>query len=151
MTQPISQVLDVARQPRQSHSLKADRTLHRVTFNPSSASHGETLYINVPKLSANTVLVPESFGLLATLKIDIVDSTKTDANRCVINNLARNLVVRKKVMYGGETIEDTNRVDLYKTYHDLFKTKSERDNLLREGVGSEVTRKIRAACWKQVF
>ena len=145
MNQPISQVLDVSRQPRQSHSLKADRTLHRVTFNPSSASPGETLYISVPKLSANTVLVPGSFGLLATLKIDVVSSSSTDANRYVINNLARNLVVRKKVMYGGETIEDTNRIDLYKTYSDLFKTVSERDNMLREGVSSETYRKIRAA------
>ena len=48
-------------------------------------------------------------------------------------------------MYGGETIEDTNRVDLYKTYTDLFKTVSERDNMLREGVSSEVIGKLRAA------
>ena len=143
MTQPISQVLDVSRQPRQSHSLKADRTLHRVTFNPSSASPGETLYISVPKLSANTVLVPGSFGLLATLKIDVVLSSAADATRSVINNLARNLIIRKKIMYAGETIEDTNRVDLYKTYTDLFKTVSERDNMLREGVSSDAVRKTR--------
>jgi hypothetical protein len=67
MTQSISEKLDVNRAYKQPFGLKAEKTTHRVTFNPSTANPGETLYINVPKLSNNVVVVPGSFGLLFTL------------------------------------------------------------------------------------
>ena len=41
-------------------------------------------------------------------------------NNTLVNNLGRNLVSRQRVLFGGEIIEDINRFDLFKTYHDLF-------------------------------
>jgi hypothetical protein len=77
------------------------------------------------------------------LNLAVVDSDNSDANRLVVNNLGRNLVVRKRVVYGGETLSDSNRFDLFQTYSDLFLLKRERDSMLREGVSSENIRKIR--------
>ena len=43
MSQSISEILDVSRESRTPFALKAEKTLHRVTFNPSSASPGEDI------------------------------------------------------------------------------------------------------------
>jgi hypothetical protein len=144
MSQSIPDKLDVNRTYKSALGLKAEKTVHRVTFNPSTANPGETLYVNVPRLSQNVVMVPGSFGLLFDLSLAAVsDADKADTGRLVVNNLGRNLVVRKRVAYGGETLSDTNRFDLFQTYSDLFTTKIERDNMLREGVSSKIIRQIR--------
>ena len=85
----ISEKLDPNREPKRTNGLKAEQTLHRVTFNPSSASSGETLYISVPNLSANTLLVPGTLALRFNLA---VDQPTGDANRYLVNNVGRNLV-----------------------------------------------------------
>ena len=138
--QPISEVLDVNREPKKPFALKAERTLHRVTFNPSSANPGETLYVHLPKLSDNRVYVPGSVGLTFNLAL-----TMGHANNTLVNNISRNLVSRMKVLYGGEILQDTNRMDLYQTYHDLFLLKKDRENMLREGVSPLSIRKHRTA------
>ena len=47
-----------------SNALKAERIVHRVTFNPKKAKPGETLRIPVPKLDNGVVLIPGSLGLI---------------------------------------------------------------------------------------
>lgn len=142
MNEPtISDILDVRREYRKSFSLKAERTHHRVTFNPSSAQPGETLYIHLPKLSENIVLIPGSVGLLFDLTLK--DGSTSDANKTVVNNLGRNLVFRMRTTLGGEIIQDSQRWDLYQTYNDLFLTKEERNDRVREGISSEEVRKHR--------
>ncbi|KXJ07079.1 hypothetical protein AC249_AIPGENE2238 [Exaiptasia diaphana] len=126
-------------------AIKAERTLHRVTFNPSSASPGETLYVHLPKLSDNMVYVPGSVGLVFNLTLAM-----GQANNTLVNNIGRILVSRRKVLYGGEILEDTNRIDLYSTYHDLFLKKQERENMLREGISSANMRKLRTAAGDKV-
>ena len=43
-------------------AMKAPRSVKRITFNPSEANPGETLYVHVPKLNKNEVLVPGYVG-----------------------------------------------------------------------------------------
>ena len=49
--------------------LKANSTLHRITLTPSNANPGETLYIEIPKLTDNMVIVPGSVFLVFNLAI----------------------------------------------------------------------------------
>ena len=56
MSKTIPERIDPNRMTKQPFGLKAETTLHRTTFTPSSASPGETLYINIPKLSENKVV-----------------------------------------------------------------------------------------------
>jgi len=132
----VAEFLDVNREGRKTFALKAERTLHRITFNPSSANPGETLYVHLPKLSENMVFVPNSVGLTFDITLEAVASASADVNRRIVNNISRNLVSRMKVLYGGEILQDTNRMDLFATYKDLFLSKQERENMLREGVSS---------------
>ena len=57
MSKTISEKIDPNRIPKQPFGLKAESTLQRTTFTPSSANPGETLYVSIPKLSGNNVLL----------------------------------------------------------------------------------------------
>ena len=77
-------------------AMKAERTLHRTTFTPSSAKPGETIYIDVPRLQENMVFVPRSMFL----RFDI-DVAKGDADNHLVQTVTRNLVSNMKVIFGG--------------------------------------------------
>ena len=110
MSKSISEKIDPNRMPKQPFGLKAESTWQRITFTPSSANPGETLYISIPKLSGNNVLVPGSVSL--SFDIDVGGH----ANNTLVNNVGRNLVQNFKVVLGGETLQDTKRYDLFMTY-----------------------------------
>ena len=137
MSKTISEKIDPNRMPKQPFGLKAESTLHRTTFTPSSANPGEVLYVNVPKLSGDNVIVPNS----VRLAFDIVIGGHV--NNTLVNNIGRNLVSNFKVELGGETLLDTKRYDLFSTYHDSFLSKDDRTKRLRQGISSENMRKLR--------
>ena len=58
----VSKKLDTNNSVKTPRALKAERTKHRVTFNTTKASPGETLYLSIPRLDENVVLVPGSVG-----------------------------------------------------------------------------------------
>ena len=99
-----SDTLDPRRLPRKTKALKADWTVHRITFNPSSAKSGETLYVTMPKLGEGMVFVPYSTFLRFNLTIEM-----GQANSTVVQNVGRNLVQNFKVIFGGKTIADVER------------------------------------------
>ena len=131
--QTISEKRNPNMSTSKSFGLKAESTLHRITLNPSSANPGETLYLYIPKLSENKVIVQRSVSLRFDLNV------QGHAKNTVVNNVARNLVSQFKVKFASETLQDTTRYDLIKTYEDLF---TYRDNKPRQGISSE-NRKLR--------
>ena len=130
----ISSKIDPSILPKQTGGLKAERTFHRVTFTPSSANPGETLYVSVPTLSENLLLVPNTLAL----RFDLAIQPKTADKRHCVNNIGRNIVNRMKVKFAGECLLDLNRYDLYHTYNDLFMWPKERDALVEQGIGSRL-------------
>ena len=86
MQNTISENLNPNISKRKSSGLKAESTLHRITLNPSSANPGETLYLYIPKLSENKVIVPRGVSLRFDLNV------QGHANNTVVNNVARGLV-----------------------------------------------------------
>ena len=130
MSESISDVLNPNRLPLEPYGLKAEKTLNRITLNPSSVNPGETLYVNIPKLAEGLVIVPGSVALLFNLNV-------TDqANNTLVNNVGRKLATSLKVKFGGEILQDTQRYDLLKTYNDLFLSKEEREDRLKQGISS---------------
>ena len=49
-------MLNPNRLPREVFGLKAEATLNRITLTPSSVNPGETLYVNIPKLTDDVIL-----------------------------------------------------------------------------------------------
>jgi hypothetical protein len=48
--------------------ITGDRTRHVLTINPNSARLGEEIYVNIPKLKADSDLVPDSMALVFDFK-----------------------------------------------------------------------------------
>ena len=121
------------------NAMKAPRSVKRITFNPSKANPGETLYVHVSKLNKNEVLVPGSLAL----RFDI-DLSGGHANNFLVKNVSRALVSQMTVKFGGATLEETVDYDVYKTFSDLFLPGEKRDNMVPEGIQSEDLCKIRS-------
>ena len=132
-----SEIINPNFEEKITNALKADRTVHRVTFKHNKASPGETLSVPIPKLSDEVVSVPGSLALIFYLTVS------GHANNFLVNNVSRALVNRLKVQFAGEILQDTDGYDLFKLYEDLFLTEKERANRLSEGIQSEDLAKIR--------
>lgn len=130
--------LNPSRQSRTPLGVKADRHHEVITHNPSSVSPGETLYVRIPKLQVNTLLVPGSLKLTFDL------TKEGPANNFFVNNASRNLAARIVDKLGGEILSDLNYSFVYQTYKDLWLTEKQRMNMVLEGIGSKNLRKLRA-------
>ena len=120
-------------------AMKAERTVKRITFECSEANPGETLYVLVPKLIENEVLVPGSLTL--TFNIDLAGG---HANNFLVQNVSRALVDKMAVKFAGTTLQDTVGYDIFKIWEDLFLAQEDQDNMLLEGIQSEDLCKIRS-------
>ena len=118
---------------------KAERTVKRITFNPTEANPGETLYVSVPKLAANDVIVAGSLALVFNINLKV---TGANDNNYLVQNVSRALVDKFVVKFAATTVQDTVSYDIYKILEDLFLSMDERENMLPEGIQSEVLNKI---------
>ena len=119
-------------------AMKAPSAVKRITFDRSEASPGETLYVHVPKLNENEVLVPGSLAL----RFDI-DISGGHANKFLVQNVTQALVSRMVVKFAGTILQDTRGYDILKIHEDLFLSQEQRDNMLLERIQSEDLCKIR--------
>ena len=122
-------------------AMKAERTVKRITFNPSEANPGKTLYVSVPKLAENEVIVAGSLALVFNINLKV---TGAHANNYLVQNVSRALVDKFTVKFAATTVQDTDSYDIYKTFEDLFLSRDERENMLREGIQSDDLNKIRS-------
>ena len=120
-------------------AIKSPRSVKRITFDKSEASPGETLYVHVPKLNEDEVLVPTSLALCFD-----IDLSGGHANNFLVQNVARALVSKMVVRYAGTILQDTDGYDLFKIYEDLFLSQEQRDDMVLEGIQSEDLCKIRS-------
>ena len=102
-----------------SNTLKADRAIHRVTFNPNRASSAEVLRVPVPKHNNRDALVPGPFQ-------PIFDSAVCGhANGYIVNNVSRALVGSLTVKFAEMIAQDNDVYDLYKFFEDLGSDKTQ--------------------------
>ena len=97
------------------------------------------LYVRVPKLNKNEVLVLGSLALVFD-----VDLAGGHANNFLVKNVSRALVDKMVVKYEGTVLQDTVGYDLYKIWEDLFLSQEERNNMYREEIQSEAISKLRS-------
>ena len=116
-------------------TVKGNRKRHVVIFNPNKASAGEELYMDIPKLKMDSCLVPGSFHLLFNFKIS---NTKS----WFLNNMSKMLQKRLVVRLAGETVYDNSGENIYEVYKDLWKTISQRLDMVEYGIAGENHRKL---------
>ena len=122
-------------------AMKAERTVKRATHNPNAANPGSILYVTVPKLHPEEVIVPGTLALLFNLDLKL---TGGHADNYLVQNVSRALISRFVVKYAGETVQDTHGYDIYEIFKDLFLTVDEREEMLLEGIQSTKLNKIRS-------
>ena len=115
--------------------------MKRITFNPTSANPGETLYVSVPKLAVNEVIVPGSLALVFDINLKV---TGAQADNYLVQNVSRALVDKFHVKFAATTVQETAGYDIYKIFEDLFLSKEERENMLREGIQDTALNKLRS-------
>ena len=71
----------------------------------------------------DSCLVPGSLHLLFTFK---VSNTKS----WFLNNLSKTLQKRLRIRLAGETVDDNNADNMYEVYKDLWKTNSQRLDMI---------------------
>ena len=120
-------------------AMKAERTVKRITFNPSEANPGETLYVSVPKLSEHEVIVSGSLALVFNINL-----SGGHANNYLVQNVSRALVDKLHVKFAATSVQDTDGYDIYKIFEDLFLSADERVNMLSEGIQSVDLCRIRS-------
>ena len=131
-------LLDPGRHERVPLGVKAERQYHTITHNPSTISAGETLYVRVPKLKKDVLIVP------GTLKLTFDLAKAGHANNFFVQNVARNLQARVVDKLGGEILSDVNHYGVFETYKDLWLTEKQRKNLVLQGIAKSNVRKLRA-------
>ena len=122
-------------------AMKAEWTVKRITFDRTEAYPGETLYVHVPKLAENEVIVAGSLALVFNINLKV---TGAHANNYLVQNVSRALVDKFKVKFAAATVQDTDSYSIYKTFEDLFLSRDERANMLREGIQSDDLNRIRS-------
>ena len=125
----VKEILNLAHSEKILGAMKAERTVKRITFDRSEASPGETLYVSVPKLNENEVLVPDSLALIFN-----IDLAGGDENNFLVQYVSRALVNKMVVKFTGTTLQDTVGCDFFKIWEDLFLAQEDRDNMLLEGI-----------------
>jgi len=103
--------------------MKAERAVKRITFDRSEASPSETLYVSVPKLNANEVLVPCSLSLLFDNYL-----SGGHANNFLVQNVTRALVDKLVVTFAGTILQATVGYDIYKIL-----SQEKRDGMIERG------------------
>jgi hypothetical protein len=114
--------------------ITGDRTRHVLTFNPNSTKPGEEIYVNIPKLKADSVLVPDSMALIFYFK-------NSNTKSWFRNNLGKLLQKRLEIRLAGEKVYDNSGESLLEIFNDLWLHRKQRDDMMEDGIASEATRK----------
>ena len=93
--------------------IRGERTRHVLTFNPNKAGPGEEIYVNIPKLRAESLFVPDSMSL-------VFDFKNKNEKSWFRNNLGKLLQKRLEIRMSGEKIYDNNGESLLEVYKDLW-------------------------------
>ena len=120
-------------------AMKAERTIKRIKFNPTKCNPGNRLYVSVPKLNKDKVIMPGSHALLFN-----IDLTGGHVNNYLVQNVSRALIDRFAGKFAGTVVQDTNGYDIYKIFEDLFLSTDEREEKILGGIQSVDLCKIRS-------
>ena len=102
------------------------------THNPSEIDQAQELLVRFPNLGSDGVIIPGT----ANLSFSIELTSTVDANRTLVSNIGRAIIKKLAVKFEGNEIMSVDDFDVFACYEDLWKTKSEKRNAIRQGIFS---------------
>ena len=118
------------------HSLRTPRGIKRtrqkviVAHNPSETDPNQQLLVRFPNLASNDVIVPG----MTSLSFNIELSSTADAKRTLVSNIGRAIVKKLEVKFEGNEILCIEDFDIFACYRDLWKTATEKRDVMRQGI-----------------
>ena len=101
-----------------------------VTHNPCEIDQAQELLVRFPNLGSDDVIIPG----MVNLSFNIELTSTIDANRTLVSNIGRAIVKKLAVKFEGNEIMSLDDYDVLACYRDLWKTKSEKRNAIRQGI-----------------
>ena len=86
--------------------------------------------VRCPNLGSDDIIVPG----MVNLSFNIELSTTTDTKRTLVSNIGRAIVKKLAMKFEGNEILSIDDYDVFACYQDLWKTKSEKVNAIRQGI-----------------
>ena len=115
---------------RTPKGIKGTRQKVIVTHNPSEIDQAQELPVRFPNLGSDDVIIPG----MANLSFNIELTSAVDANRPLVSNVGRVIIKKLAVKFEGNEIMSVGNFDVLACYQDLWKTKSEKRNAIRQGI-----------------
>ena len=122
--------LNPERSLRTPKGIKGTRQKVIVTHNPSEIDQAQELLVRFPNLGSDDVIIPG----MANLSFNIELTSTADPNRTLVSNIGRAIIKKLAAKFEGNEIMSTDDYDLFACYRDLWKTKSEKRNAIRQGI-----------------
>ena len=110
--------------------IKGTRQKVIVTDNPSEIDQAQVLLVRFPNLGSDDVIIPGT----ANLSFNIELTSTIDQNRTLVSNIGRAIIKKLAVKFEGNEIMSVDNFDIFACYQDLWKTKSEKRNAIRQGI-----------------
>ena len=98
--------------------------------NPSEIDQAQELLVRFPNLGNDDVIIPGTENLIFNIEL----TSTTDANRTLVSNIGRTIIKKLAVKFVGNEIMSVDDFDVLPCYQDLWKTKSEERNAVRQGI-----------------
>ena len=122
--------LSLERSLRTPRGVKGKRQKVIVTHNPSDIDQNQLLLVRFPNLGSEDVIVPGT----ANLSFDIKLTSSVDTKRTIVSNIGRAIVKKLSIKFEGYEILSVDNFDIFGCYRDLWKTKGEKINAIRQGI-----------------
>ena len=117
---------------RTPKGIKGTRQKVIVTHNPTEIDQAQELLVRFPNLASDDIIIPG----MANLSFNIELTSTINANRTLVSNIGRAGIKILAVKFEGNEIMSVDDYDIFACYQDLWKTKSEKKNVIRQGIFS---------------
>ena len=122
--------LNPERSLRTPKGIKGTRQKVIVTHNPSEIDQNQELLVRFPNLGSDDVIIPGTVNLSFNIEL----TSTINANRTLVSNIGRAIIKKLAVKFEGNEIMSVDDYDVLACYRDLWKTKSEKKNAIRQGI-----------------
>ena len=112
------------------HGIKGTRQKVIVSHNPSKIDQNQLLLVRFPNLGSDDVIVPG----MAKLSFNTELSSTADPKRTLVNNIGRAIAKKLAVKFEGNEILSVDDFDIFACYRELWKTKSEKRDAIRQRI-----------------
>ena len=122
--------LNPERSLRTAKGIKGTKQKVIVIHNPSEIGQNQLLMVKFPNLASDDVIIPGT----ANLSFNIELTSTANPKRKLVSNIGRAIVQKLTVKFEGIEILCIDDFDIFVCYRDLWKTKSEKINAVRQGI-----------------